>query len=376
MSLHHPQPSCLSPAEHTANADPTVKKVQTQKDLRKVIDHLGKYDEKRVVLLDDSPLKGVYQPWSQIVITEYDKPEFMASKEAIMRLAKRAQELKITTESTTSATLPVADSPPASAEAASSAEVASMSKLDLEEKEERHSGADENPDSNTDITHEPGLDTTLLAVVGILEAMRNVQNVPAFIRGGGIQSPSSTPLVDGDVNASTLPSHETFAHWFANAETLDYWTQRGKKALQRRNIELDQGMRFSPTGEFFPLTNPNEQTTAPPPVRNAEGSDAKPEVKGKLLKGKKAEAAYRHLQAVAQGELVNEHQRSAVWAALQVLHDIGLAPGPAGPAGSRSVSPESPQDAVSATSEPSDSKKRPRYQASSQVPAEQNVEME
>lgn len=314
--------------------------MQTQKDLRKVIEHLGKYDEKRVVLLDDSPLKGVYQPWSQIVITEYDKPEFKDSKDAIMRLAER-----------TAKSLKVSESEP--------------------ETEKEATPAEESTDTNASVdpTHEPGLDTTLLAVIGILEAMRNVKNVPAFVRGGGVLTPSAELAIDSsEVTASTLPSHASFAHWFANAETLNHWTQKGREALERRGIPLEHGMRFSASGEFYPL---GEDT----PLNEEQEKDTNKDAgKGKLLKGKKAEAAYRHLQAVAEGDMVSEHQRSAVWAALQVLKDIGLAPQQSEdiPPRSPSLSPK-PQvaiDAVSSTSEPVESKKRPRYQSPSKAPGE------
>lgn len=330
-------------------ANLSVKKVQTQKDLRKVIEHLGKFDEKRVVLLDDSPLKGVYQPWSQIVITEYDKPEFKDSKDAIMRLAER-----------TAKSLKVSESEPET-EAAQEKEA-----TPAEEKAEAAVAVDP--------THEPGLDTTLLAVIGILEAMRNVKNVPAFVRGGGILTPSSELAIDSSkVSASTLPSHDTFSHWFSNAETLDYWTQKGRQALERRGIPLEHGMRFSASGEFYPL---GEDT----PLNEEQKDASKDEGKGKLLRGKKAEAAYRHLQAVAEGNMVSEHQRSAVWAALQVLKDIGLAPQDTHaeePPRSPSLSPKRQSasavdavDAVSSTSEPAESKKRPRYQSPSKPSAE------
>lgn len=287
------------------------------------------------MLLDDSPAKGVYQPWSQIVITEYDKPEYKDSKDAIMRLTER-----------TAKSLKVSDPEP-EAEAA--------------EKEASPSEEPTDATAGVDPTHEPGLDTTLLAVIGILEAMRNVKNVPAFVRGGGILSPSAELAIDSsEVTASTLPSHATFAHWFANADTLDHWTQKGRAALERRGIPLDHGMRFSPSGEFYPL---GEDT---PLNEEQESKDASKDVgKGKLLKGKKAEAAYRHLQAVAEGDLVSEHQRSAVWAALQVLKDIGLAPEVAEGARPRSPPlsprPQDAQDAASSASEPVESKKRPRH---------------
>lgn len=314
-----------------------------------MIEHLGKYDEKTVVLLDDSPLKGVYQPWSQIVITEYDKPEFRDSKDAIMRLAER-----------TTKNLKLSESEPEHESEAATAKATEAT----DAPEEVASASNDN-----DPTHEPGLDTTLLAVIGILEAMRNVQNVPAFVRGGGVLTPSAGLAIDSSkVTPSTLPSHATFAHWFSNAETLKYWTQKGREALQRRHIPLEHGMRFSASGEFYPLGEESYLNEEQEEISKDAG-------KGKLLRGKKAEAAYRHLQAVAEGDMVSEHQRSAVWAAMQVLKDIGLAPQQAedAPPRSPSLSPK-PMDTSSPVLESSEPNKRPRYQSPSH-PAE-SVETE
>lgn len=301
------------------------------------------------MLLDDSPLKGVYQPWSQIVITEYDKPEFQDSKDAIMRLAER-----------TAKSLKVSETEP---------------EVEAAEAKEATPAQESSTASAVDPTHEPGLDTTLLAVIGILESMRNVKNVPAFVRGGGILTPSAELAIESsEVSASTLPSHATFAHWFSNAETLEYWTQKGRAALERRGIPLEHGMRFSASGEFYPL---GEDA---PLNEEQEKGGPKDSGKGKLLQGKKAAAAYRHLQAVAEGNMVSEHQRSAVWAALQVLKDIGLAPEGTqaqDPPRSPSLSPKRQNpaahdtvDAASSTSESAESKKRPRYESPSKPTTE------
>ena len=114
--------------------------MQTFKDLRKIIDHVAdpverssqypptRFDEKRVVLLDDSPLKAVNQPWNQLVIPEYGRDEYHASKEAVQRLLRG-----------------------------------------------------EDPENLQD-----GMDKTLLAIVGILEEMSTIENVPAWVRAGGL----------------------------------------------------------------------------------------------------------------------------------------------------------------------------------------------
>jgi hypothetical protein len=175
--------------------------VQTFKDLRKVLTHLAEpdtgssrpprvFDEKRVFLLDDSPLKAVNQPWNQLVVPEYDIKEFQASKEAI-RL----------------------DDP---------------------------------------LAEGSGMDRALLAVIGILEELRTVGNIPAWVRGGGlmanqkddIDSAVSRLSVDRDteVTMEDLPSHESFQHWHTVPSIFQYWVEKGMKALESRGIEVDHGL--------------------------------------------------------------------------------------------------------------------------------------
>ncbi|KAK1920903.1 hypothetical protein DB88DRAFT_112611 [Papiliotrema laurentii] len=177
------------------------RKVQTFKDLRKVLTHLAEpdtgssrpprvFDEKRVFLLDDSPLKAVNQPWNQLVVPEYGIKEFQASKEAI-RL----------------------DDP---------------------------------------LAEGSGMDRALLAVIGILEELRTVGNIPAWVRGGGlmanqkddIDSAVSRLSVDRDteVTMEDLPSHESFQHWHTVPSIFQYWVEKGMKALESRGIEVDHGL--------------------------------------------------------------------------------------------------------------------------------------
>ncbi|ORX36371.1 hypothetical protein BD324DRAFT_676275 [Kockovaella imperatae] len=176
-------------------------KVQTFKDLRQVIQHVKqsrpsdyKFDLENVVLLDDSPLKAIHQPWNQIVIPEYDKPEFTAARSAATRMqyGKNAEEA--------------------------------------------------------------GMDSTLLAVIGMLEEMRNIPNIPAWIRSGGLIKTTSTEsdndeeyvdsllTEDRAPTIKDLPSHDTFNHWFKEQKVVSYWTQRGREALERKGIAVEHGI--------------------------------------------------------------------------------------------------------------------------------------
>lgn len=199
--------------------------MQTRKDLRKVIEHFApKYDERSTVLLDDSPLKAVYQPWSQIVIPEYDKPEYNDSRNAAERLESYSQE-------------PV-DKDGYRVRAYSPSQPTDVGIESL---------AVSNAEAKADPASEPGMDNILLAVVGILEDMRTVANVPAWMRAGGIQKPTGDRLdATGEVTLETLPSFKDYVHWYAEPTTHAYWVERGKAALKRKGIELAHGL---PEGE-------------------------------------------------------------------------------------------------------------------------------
>lgn len=172
------------------------KKVQTFKDLRKVIRffenshavehaYLPEFDLKNCLLIDDSPLKAVLQPWNQLVIPEYDKKEFQDSRDIAARLAR-------------------------------------------------------DPTASTE-----GLDEILLGVIGILEEMRTVENVPAWIRSGGLLScaADTTPLdLKSAPHTEELPSFGGFRHWYDRPEQLAHWIARGKAALKRRGITASIGL--------------------------------------------------------------------------------------------------------------------------------------
>ncbi|RXK41456.1 hypothetical protein M231_01363 [Tremella mesenterica] len=173
------------------------RRVQTFKDLRKVCQHLAPngiipaekvdvpfpLDERNIVLLDDSPLKAMYQPWNQINIPEYDKARYTASNTS-------AKDIDAITPSTHKA---------------------------------------------------PGneMDEILLGVIGILDEMRRIDNVPAWIRHGGVSldsSPVDEPTID------TLPSHANFSHWYQRPEVLAHWIEKGRAALERKGIKIHHGL--------------------------------------------------------------------------------------------------------------------------------------
>jgi hypothetical protein len=156
-----------------------------------------------ILLLDDSPLKAVYQPWNQLVLPEFDRPEFNASVQAVQ---------------------------------------------------------------SGDVSH-PGTqcDQILLAVIGILEATSTCENIPAWIRAGGLkkleiqqcmgqdetegrrEDPAWFGAPDGPAagiapTLEALPSHESFAHWFQDDKLLAQWVEKGKQTLVHYGIPVEHGM--------------------------------------------------------------------------------------------------------------------------------------
>ncbi|ODO06287.1 hypothetical protein L198_01519 [Cryptococcus wingfieldii CBS 7118] len=174
------------------------RKVQTTKNLNLVIDHLNQtthfnqplsFSQKTTVLLDDSPLKAVFQPWSQIVIPEFDEQVNLTS-----RLAAGINPNSRAT-----------------------------------------------PDKETAEESQGEMDEVLLAVVGILDELRYVSNVPFWVRSGGLDLALNVDGVE-EPTVETLPSHETFQHWYKDKELHAKWVEKGKEALKRKGIEVRHGL--------------------------------------------------------------------------------------------------------------------------------------
>lgn len=210
-----------------------------------MIGKIGRYDERSVLLLDDSPFKATEQPWSQIVVPEYDKPEYQSAMAA--------------------------------------ARTADLNKEDVSLKK--------------------GMDTALLAAVGILEAMAHQVNVPAWVRRGGINAPTG-PEVDtsADVTLDSLPSASTFEHWFNNTKTRGYWVEAGKAALKRKHIELAHGISY-------PANDPKDSAKTKP-----------------VISRHSANVTRQSLTDLSENENTTAEQRAVLLRALDVMADLGFGP--------------------------------------------------
>ncbi|KAL1410202.1 hypothetical protein Q8F55_004207 [Vanrija albida] len=303
------------------------RKVQTTKDLRKVGDHFiydlndSRFDESNMVLLDDSPLKAVYQPWSQIVIPEFDKPEYQASNVAAQRLNVRKASGK-----------------PVGSEKDGGRSLRSKSQATT-------------PPTASELADEPGLDNILLAVIGILEESRHVQNFPSWVRRGGIQHPGKPlgTVGNSDVTLEDLPSHETFEHWFKDKDTHSYWAERGIEALNRKGIEVTHGLNIGASGEAMALGEgsasrtrqgtppaPRARQHTPPAPRARPSRNARSQFPGygdAEDGGHEAQIAFNFLKSIADGNRrLNRGQQKVLQRAVSVLTEMGYGPVPDDPA--------------------------------------------
>lgn len=90
-------------------------------------------------------------------------------------------------------------------------------------------------------------DETLLAIVGILEELRNEDDVAGWIKSGGLRGPGVAQSVsDGPVlnDRSTLVEG---ALWFESDEVLGFWAAKGRQVLSLLNIRMAADVYLPPT---------------------------------------------------------------------------------------------------------------------------------
>ena len=128
--------------------------MQTVKNLERLWEGLGTppggepFSARDTILLDDSALKAHMQPYNHLIVPEYDAKMRRADLSAIDRARKHASS-------------------------------------GVEELVQAGPSVDQG-------AHEPCVDQTLLAVVGILDELAMQDNVCSWVRAGGISAGSST----------------------------------------------------------------------------------------------------------------------------------------------------------------------------------------
>lgn len=226
-SRHH-----VAVATSPGYTDTSDQHVQTVKDLRDLQAAIAQpyeipaesdihyrhymFDERNTILLDDSTAKAVHQPWNHICLPEYDHAEHRASQVWALRHQGRV----------------------------SPGESGSGSGIDVDIIERKKSAKGKQAGE---------LDEYLLCVIGILEELKSADNVPAWIRGGGLTrlpssvAPSDSAETSDAPTIESLPSHRTFRHWYAIPAVVAYWRDRGVQALQRKGIKVDPDVDMTNT---------------------------------------------------------------------------------------------------------------------------------
>ncbi|ESK90303.1 phosphoprotein phosphatase [Moniliophthora roreri MCA 2997] len=158
------------------------------------------------VLLDDSPKKARLQPWNHVCIREYgtgmrkadlDVWEGLRPKEKEKK-AKKAKKAKKT-----------------------------MKALEVE--------AVDTPVTELVPPSSKGTyDETLLAVIGVLEALRHQSNVAAWIRSGGL-------LLAGE-RGDLATDKESDMMWFNDVQISNRWVEKGRNALSELGIAVESGV--------------------------------------------------------------------------------------------------------------------------------------
>ncbi|KAF8229156.1 hypothetical protein L208DRAFT_1364208 [Tricholoma matsutake] len=237
------------------------------------------------LLLDDSPLKAHLQPWNHLCIREYNADERsadLALQERERTLRKRREDAERSTSSSISY--------PSSEE--KEADVASIGTGSKNRKYPKKKSKNLQTEPEEDGKK---YDQSLLAVIGILDALKHESNVAGWIRSGRMHvRPSSTPSRENGatvnlpysppppdtithpeipvpgLNASipdpldnysqkehtptpqaqiptrtpkpTLTEAQPQAQWYEDPETVAYWVERGLRALHELGIEVVVGV--------------------------------------------------------------------------------------------------------------------------------------
>ncbi|KAI0052785.1 hypothetical protein FA95DRAFT_1601484 [Auriscalpium vulgare] len=198
------------------------------------------------LLLDDSPLKAVLQPYNHLCVPEYTQAQRnvdLAELERVKALQDDAHDVAHSTSAL---------------EAGADEDSTIVKKRKRKEKKNlkaaaRRAQGQADPDAGStsssseqalaNANPDPQLDETLLAVVGILHSVRLQDNVAAWVRSGGLWDPQS----DGPGNDAKKPSADalgdgTVSMWFQDPETVGYWARKGRHAMEELDLPVTHGV--------------------------------------------------------------------------------------------------------------------------------------
>ncbi|KAJ7267258.1 hypothetical protein C8J57DRAFT_1327125 [Mycena rebaudengoi] len=205
----------LSPEEYH-------RKARTTKDLAKPWGAFPEHSAHTTVLLDDSALKAHLQPWNHICLREYvqqtrnhDLEAMRASKISLQSAVPEARKKKVKSKKL----------PP----------------LDIDTSVDLTFGE---PVTPSWYLHSSKYDQTLLAVIGILEAMKKQMNVAEWIQGGGLLPAHQSNAGQEQSVPEASPMEKEL--WFNSEATVNHWVDQGVHALESLQIDVVSGVHSEP----------------------------------------------------------------------------------------------------------------------------------
>jgi hypothetical protein len=259
------------------------------------------------LLLDDSPLKARLQPHNHVCLREYTAPlrgadlELLnwekgvnaAGPSAAHLLSPNGEESADADADTTveATSAPTLTEPGAGADAAETAvQPSSESKSSRKRKKKQ---AEKAAQLASSAPPQKTYDTTLLAIIGILDEVKNQGNVAGWIRAGGLWGPGSPTHREEGNDAETVEEEGTAEKrsgisadedeempasqattppesspppsslrdaevpdsarnpetdgdgvklWFEDVRAVEYWVERGKTACEELGVEINHGL--------------------------------------------------------------------------------------------------------------------------------------
>ncbi|KAJ7811533.1 hypothetical protein B0H14DRAFT_2859697 [Mycena olivaceomarginata] len=215
-------------ARDTLGLPPSLyhRKTQTTKDLAKPWATFPEHSHRTTLLLDDSARKAHLHPHNHVCVREY--------------LAEtRRHDLEVS-QSSSSTPAPGGKPRKASKPKSKNAHAAELASVDA--------SVDAPP---AWFLSSPKYDETLLAVVGILEAVKSETDVAEWIRGGGLLAAGVADTVVEQAEDSGLGAlanqmaalNLAQEVWFNSEATVNHWVGRGVLALEALQIPLVAGVR-------------------------------------------------------------------------------------------------------------------------------------
>ena len=82
------------------------------------------------------------------------------------------------------------------------------------------------------------LDQSLVAVIGVLETLRNEPDIASWIRRGSLFNVASSRPSHATASTTTEPKVADLASWWEEPDTMEFWIRTGRAVLQELEINL------------------------------------------------------------------------------------------------------------------------------------------